>query len=136
MVGIENTGTKEGHTFVIEQVYDYDGDGEPDAMDIVESNYVGPGVFSRATIKKGDARWKRIYQYGFYDPIAGKRTYTNPNAQEGVFTVTEVSKFNNDFKPDKASVADQARYSEFLKHKQEVMDNPDSSMDDILSVTA
>ena len=30
------------------------------------------------TIKKGDSRWNQIYQYGFYDPIKGKRTYTNP----------------------------------------------------------
>ena len=34
------------------------------------------------TIKKGDSRWNQIYQYGFYDPIKGKRTYTNPNAKE------------------------------------------------------
>lgn len=46
MAFIQNTGTKDpktgvntGHTGLIEQVYDYDGDGQPDAMDVVESNY-------------------------------------------------------------------------------------------------
>ena len=76
-------------------------------------------------------------KYGFYDPIKGKRTYTNPNAQAGQFTPTEIATFNSDtFKPDKASVADKARYSEFLNKKTKIMSDPDASLNDILEVTA
>lgn len=137
MAFIQNTGSKEGHTGLVEQVYDYDGDGQPDAMDLVESNYNKDHGISRTTIKKGDSRWNQIYKYGFYDPIKGKRTYTNPNAQAGQFTPTEIATFNSDtFKPDKASVADKARYSEFLNKKTKIMSDPDASLNDILEVTA
>jgi len=106
-------------------------------MDIVESNYNVKGGIDRTTIKKGDARWNQIYKYGFYDPAQGSRTYTNPNAQPDNFSVIEVSQFNNpDLKTDKLSVADKTRYNQFLKKKEQVMANPQATMDEILSVTA
>ena len=110
--------------------------GQPDAMDIVESNYNKDHGISRTTIKKGDSRWNQIYQYWFYDPIKGKRTYTNPNAKEDQFTPTEIAMFNSDtFKPEKASVADRARFDQFMKKKNKIMSNPDADMEDILEVT-
>jgi len=131
------TGKDYGHTGLVEQVYDYDGDGQPDAIDVVESNYNIGGGISRATIKKGDARWNQIYQYGFYDPVAGQRTYTNPNAKQDEFSVTEVSRFNNpDVKEKDYTVADLARKNQFIEKKAKVMDDPNSTMDEILSVTA
>lgn len=144
MAFIQNTGTKDpktgvntGHTGLIEQVYDYDGDGLPDAMDIVESNYEVSGGISRTTIKKGDARWNQIYKYGFYDPAQGKRTYSNSNAKPDEFDVVEVSRFNDStIKEKDLTVADKARKAQFLKKKEQVMSNPDSSLEEILSVTA
>jgi len=118
-------------------VYDYDGDGAPDAMDVVESNYDVAGGISRTTIKKGDARWNQIYKYGFYDPAQGKRTYTNPNAKPDEFDVVEVTRFNDSTIKDKdLTIADKARKAQFIKKKESVMSNPNSTMEEILAVTA
>lgn len=144
MAFIQNTGFKDpktgvntGHTGLIEHVYDYDGDGVPDAMDVVESNYDVAGGISRTTIKKGDARWNQIYKYGFYDPAQGKRTYTNPNAKPDEFDVVEVTRFNDSTIKDKdLTIADKARKAQFIKKKESVMSNPNSTMEEILAVTA